>query len=783
MTLRSISLSRGMRVGLPAVLLGLWTLLFLWRLFQAQIIDGDYYHEKAAANTTREQVEAPGRGTILWSNGEIAAADAPRYDLLIRTGRLKLESITLDQVRNMVQHTLPGERGDLRDLLADTLAKHEPFVAEVAEETGQDRADIARQLLQALESVERQWVGNTTAQPFLEGIARERWVAIKQRLEDPITPPVSNWRAVEAAVGSERTYPGGTLGAFILGTVKNLSGDEYAQLGRSGLAIWMYSRRQKWYAEHLKALSAAQTVQLGSAFGSLDQPPRPPAYIDEAVLLLRSIRANASGSPTSTVSAAPLSLGSTLWDTTSPGDTLHAALQNDGLEALETIADEPLVMNLSEGEKIWVGTDGYGTLRRYLPDDTVGSMGVELYYNDFLRGRHGLVEETRRARIERSADGEIQDDDADEEHHPAPGCDRVPGGTLQLTIDPNYQRAAEAALKKLGRPGVVILIDPHSGAVRALAVYPSFDPSAFAEHRNAEIESYIKDPDSPLLNRAISGLYAPGSTMKPVVSLGALKLGIVGTDFNIFCTGAVRNSHGQYMIGCDMAHGRTDVVHALQVSCNCFYHAVAQKWGIDGLAAWLNEAGLAHRTGIDLPFESTGFIPTPAWKEQFWHQKWLSIETSHVAIGQGSDEETPIQAAMEMCMVANGGKLIRPHVVDRPGADAIVKDLEIDPRYVQLVHQGLYECANEPGGTAYRTFHGATRLPFEVAGKTGTADVKKDGQHCVNSWFSGYEPADNPQLVFVAVVPFAPSGSAGGFLAGGLVLETLHTIFVTDAKH
>lgn len=782
MSLRTISLSRGMRVGLPAVLMALWATTFLYRLFQTQVVNAEYYKSVAAANTSRERVQAPVRAPILMHDGSVAVTDAPRYDLLIRAGQITVTAITAEQVRNMVLHTLPGERGELRDTLVAALAEREPFVAEVAAAAGQERAAVARGLIEALEAVERRWVNGSTPQPLLEGIERERWLTIKARVTHPFFPPVSNWRAITAEIGSRRSYPQGTLAAAVLGTVKSLSGDEYGQLGRSGMAIRIYARRQEWYAGKLAALTPGQSVALGAAFGSLDSPPKPPQYIDEAVLLLRQ-RAAARTADPSLGGPTTIPIGNNLWDT-APGegtDPLTDLLPQLELEPLFRIAEEPPVLELSEGEKIWVGAAGYGGVRRYLPQDTVGSMGVELTWNDRLRGRHGLIEEDRRPTVRRSPDGEIQEEGtaSGPAQRTPPGCEGFTSAPLKLTLDSRWQQAAEKVLAADGVPGVVIAMDAHTGAVLCLAMYPTFDPSAFADRRNDEIRALMDDPNSPMLNRAIGGQYAPGSILKPVVSLGAMRAGVVTPGWSIFCDGAVRNSAGKYMIGCHgSAHGQTDCEHALKKSCNCYYHHLAQKWDIDDMSAWLKETGLGARTGIDLPYESVGFVPTREWKQRTWQERWLGIETSHVAIGQGALMVTPIQAAAQMALVANGGKVVRPHVVDEPGAERIVRDLQLKPEHVRVVHAGLSACVNEIGGTAYRTFHDGVRLPVTVAGKTGTADVKKDGEPRVNSWFSCYFPADKPEIVVVAVVPFAPPGASGGLVAGGVVRRVLEKVYI-----
>lgn len=791
MTMRSISLSRGMRVGLPAVLLSLWAAVFLYRLFQTQVVNAAMYQAKAQANTSRTIILTPQRGTVFFKDGQVAVSDAPRYDLQLRAGKLTLTAISLDQVRNLVLHSLQDERTELREELIAALAEREPFVAEVAAATGEVPTVIAKALLGALEAIERGWVTGNTPQPFVEGIPRERWLAIAQRTSDSILPPVSNWRAVDVAVGHRRTYPQGALAGSVLGTVKTLSSEEYEQMGRSGLAISRYGARQPWYAAKLKAMNKDQMVALGTAFGSLEIPPQPPEYVDEAVRLLREIAApqDTGGEACPTT----LSIGRHLWDlaaaageTTPEGaDALSSQLQALGLDALYKIAAEPPLLELSDGEKVWVGT--YGGSRRYLPGDTLGSMGVEQYYNDLLRGKHGFVEQSRLKTIERSADGEIREGAADAagsaDATAAPGYERIPGEDLYLTLDPAWQRAAEETLQGDGEPGVIIVMQAQTGAIECLAMYPSFDPAVFSERRNAEITALIQNPDSPLLNRAIQGIYAPGSILKPVVSLGALKSGAVNLQFSMFCEGSVKNSQGKYVIGCHgSAHGQTDVVHALKKSCNCFYHYVAQRWSIEGMDAWLLETGVGQRTGIDLPSENSGFLPTPEWKQNTWHEKWLSIETSHMAIGQGSVQVTPLQAAVSMALVANGGKVVRPHVVNRPGADAIVRDLKLNPEHLRAVQTGLRDCVNEIGGTAYRTFHEGERLPVTLAGKTGTADVKFKGEPRVNSWFSAYWPAEKPEYVIIAVVPNAPPGASGGLVAGSLAKRTMQQVLGGKAR-
>jgi penicillin-binding protein 2 len=388
----------------------------------------------------------------------------------------------------------------------------------------------------------------------------------------------------------------------------------------------------------------------------------------------------------------------------------------------------------------------------YEPGDVVGRAGVEETYDQVLRGQDGsrdVIVDSHGREV-----GYLRT------QHSTPGQD------LRLTIDNDLQRAAELALGD--RNGAIVAMDPRNGDILAMVSRPSFDPNLFTVRIDrTEWNKLITDPDHPLLNKAIQAQLAPGSTFKILMSVAGLQEGIA-QDLHVNCSGGA-NFYGRFF-ACDARHGAVDIHNAIPYSCDTFYYTLADKLGIDRIAKYATAFGFGQKTGIDLPSEQAGMMPSAQWAMKNYHRKWYAGETISVGIGQGAIEATPLQLARIIGGIASGGHMVRPHVVmpdqlpadfrhaiedTYPGTGKV--DLPIDAANWQIITDGMAQ-VTEPG--AFHTAGSAHLEGIDLAGKTGTAQVMshealgrtdKGSSTNPNVWFVGVTPRRNPELV-VAVL-------------------------------
>jgi penicillin-binding protein 2 len=388
----------------------------------------------------------------------------------------------------------------------------------------------------------------------------------------------------------------------------------------------------------------------------------------------------------------------------------------------------------------------------YDPGDMVGKAGVEETYDKLLRGQDGSRDV-------------IVDSHGREVGYQGIQLSK-PGTDLKLTIDNDLQRAAELALGS--RNGAIVAMDPRNGEILALVSRPSFDPNAFSIRINrTDWNKLITDPDHPLLNKAIQAQLAPGSTFKILMSVAGLQEGIA-QNLKVNCTGGW-GPYG-FFHHCDEHHGAVDIHNAIPFSCDTYYYQLGDRLGIDRIAKYATEFGYGQKTGIDLPGEQAGLMPSAQWKMKNYHNRWYPDETLDVAIGQGAVEATPIQLARIIGGIASGGHMVRPHLVspdqlpadfrkslleDFPGSGDV--NLPIDPDNWTIITDGMAE-VTQPG--YFHTAGSAHLEGIDLAGKTGTAQLmshealdKTTKGHATNPnvWFVGVTPRRNPELV-VAVL-------------------------------
>lgn len=402
----------------------------------------------------------------------------------------------------------------------------------------------------------------------------------------------------------------------------------------------------------------------------------------------------------------------------------------------------------------------------YRSGDQIGRRGVERAYDRRLRGQAGeqvVVVDSRGRPVEQLGRAVGR-----------------PGEPLRLTLDATLQQEAERRLE--GQVGAVVALDPRDGAVRALVSAPAYDPNLFA--RRLAVEDWrrlVSDPFHPLQNRALQSAYSPGSVFKVVVAAAGLAEGVVTTADGVYCNGSAQHYGRRFHCWRAGGHGWVDLERALEVSCDVYFYALGQKLGIERLAEYSRRFELGRPTGIDLEGEKTGLVPDPEWSRRVRRHPWYPGETISVAIGQGALLTTPLQVATMMAAVANGGRLVTPHLV--AGAEvAAPRRLDLPPGVLEPIRRGLWRVVNG-GGT------GATaRLPgLEVAGKTGTVQViaheayqdtsQLRREHRNHAWFASYAPAAAPQLV---VVVFLEHGGQGSRAAAPVAKALYETFFQPD---
>lgn len=430
----------------------------------------------------------------------------------------------------------------------------------------------------------------------------------------------------------------------------------------------------------------------------------------------------------------------------------------------------------------------------YAGTTLIGKLGVEAAYESELHGTPGYREV-----LVNAAGRPVEREGA---YVPKLAVKQpVAGDDLILSIDMRVQRAAEAALE--GRRGAAIAIDPHNGDVLALASTPGFDPNQFARGiTSKQYEALANDIDKPMINRALRGAYPPGSTVKPFFALAALKNGVMTPEKTIFCPGHF------YMPGSahifhdwqKKGHGSVDMRHAIQKSCDVYFYTMAERLGIDRMHDFMVQFGFGEPTGIDIPGEKPGLMPSTEWKKHAYkraaEQVWFPGETISVGIGQGYMQATPLQLAHAVSGIASRGEVWKPRLVTgiRPAGSNVINTrapvpgariTTVTPEEWNVIVEGM-ELVTAPGGTAVVASAGA---PYKIAGKTGTAQVfsVQEGQKynvkelsdrmLDHALFIAFAPAEDPKL---AVAIFVENGGHGSSAAAPVARKILDAYLLPD---
>jgi penicillin-binding protein 2 len=399
----------------------------------------------------------------------------------------------------------------------------------------------------------------------------------------------------------------------------------------------------------------------------------------------------------------------------------------------------------------------------YERGDIVGQSGVELYYNDILKGKDGSLKvlvNSKGKEVGRPKDANV----------PA-----IAGQKLRLTIDLDLQKAAELALE--GKNGAIVAMDPRNGEILAMVSRPTFDPNHFATRISRdEWSQLVNDPDHPLLNKAIQAQVAPGSVFKIIMSVAGLQEGVAQT-LRVNCQGGgvfFGSYHQCWIKARHQVHGAVELTKGIYQSCDVFFYTLAERLGIGKIAKWATAVGIGKKTGIDLPNEVSGVMPSEEWKLKTFRQKWYAGEVISVGVGQGAVAVSPIQMARAIGGIAMGGTLRRPHVVNLADIPPDYRDLmasnapevehvKIDPKNWITITDAMAAVLSPLGTGAASHLQGV-----DFGGKTGSTQLVSHkflethkglaNEYKGNGWFAGVTPRRNPEIV---VVVFFEGGEHG----------------------
>src|SRR5271170_590740 len=402
----------------------------------------------------------------------------------------------------------------------------------------------------------------------------------------------------------------------------------------------------------------------------------------------------------------------------------------------------------------------------YSPGDVVGVSGVEKQYNSILMGKNG----SRRALVNSHGRevGRLDETAAE------------PGKQLKLTVDLDLQVAAEQAIE--GKNGAIVAMDPHTGEILAMVSRPTFDPNDFAvKVSRDEWNKLINDPDKPLLNKAIQAQLAPGSTFKIIMATAGWQEGIAQT-LHVNCTGGAVFYGRRFGCWVKSGHGDVSLPKAIYQSCDVFFYTLAEKLGIDRIAKYATAFGLGQKTGIDLPNEVTGVMPSEEWKIRNFKQKWFAGETISVGIGQGAVAITPVQLMRAISAISTDGRMVVPHVINPTNLPTgyvetthytEVKEVPIDATGWNTITDAMSRVLL-PEGTA----PSAHVEGIDIAGKTGSAQIvslalrakhQNNEDFAQNGWFVGFTPRRNPDIIVCVLF----EGGEHGKLAARLATQVI----------
>jgi len=406
-----------------------------------------------------------------------------------------------------------------------------------------------------------------------------------------------------------------------------------------------------------------------------------------------------------------------------------------------------------------------------VPGFKIGKAGLEKFYDYKLQGKSGTV------KLEVNAFGRVM-----KEIERQAG---VEGESLILTVDSRLQKAAIEAFGD--NSGAAVVLDVKTGEILAMVSVPSFDPNLFTNGISYKHWSELLNNErNPLINKAVSGQYSPGSTFKIVVALAALESGIINADTRYYCNGAMKVGASRFHCWRHVGHGSLNVVEALKYSCDIFFYETALRIGIDKIHDMALKLGLGMPLNVGLDNEKSGLIPSKSWKKAVQGVQWTKGDSANSGIGQGYVLVTPLQLATMLARVVSGGYEIKPTFIRKSVSKKNkTKRLKIATRNIELVKQGMYEVVNGVGGTARRARFNLDGI--RMGGKTGTTQVRRISMRERRSgiirdenlpwnlrnhaWFMGYAPTDNPRYAVAVIVEHGSSGSGVAAPIAGAILQ------------
>jgi penicillin-binding protein 2 len=388
--------------------------------------------------------------------------------------------------------------------------------------------------------------------------------------------------------------------------------------------------------------------------------------------------------------------------------------------------------------------------------ETEGREGLEQTFNEMLLGKHGEYELTFDKDGRKTSEKLI-----------APP---VPGYNIVTTLDLRLQELAEKALEAKAKRGAIVIVDPNTGDILAMASWPTYDPNSFVPSISAEkFKALQDDPDIPLLPRAFRSSYPPGSTFKIAVGIAALETGAIGPEDRYECVPAIEIGNLTFHNWKKSDRGALNFVQALTESCDTWFYQVGIKTGAEPIIDWALKLGFGAKCGIPLRGEAEGRVPNDEYMKATHGRKLLNGDIANLSIGQGDTQVTPLQMAQAMAIVANGGTFYQARLVQQVQTldDEIVtayqvrakKTLELSPGTLDELRTGMIDAVNSAGGTG----HAASLDNVEVAGKTGTAQWGPKNKERTAAWFGGFLPANQPQYAFAALY----EGDVGSKVHGG----------------
>ncbi|MEI6234089.1 MAG: penicillin-binding transpeptidase domain-containing protein [Planctomycetota bacterium] len=749
------------RIGIIAVVLGVFFSIALGRLFQLQVLRYEKYRALAERDNGPQKLTPAPRAAIVTSDNVVIAEDRPFFDISVRVDRLKLERVTYDEIKKSREAQLaPDERKARVEEFVRRLMD-ERFVAGLAATLKRDRDDVARGVFTALDNVARKWASLASVQSIVQGVNEDVWLQLKATHEDGYINgailygkdaakiealPEPPFPGLVCTLSTRRVYPRGTFACAVLGCVNDMSEPEETQLRQCGVLLESFDARAKAWTETRKKLDGTQVSKIADLIGD---DPREIDNIGELYDHLVKLNPHER-------------------------DLVARLGMADQLKWIQ----RPPRTKLNEAESLWLGVGmPMSASRNSLGNRTIGEMGVERFYNDLLRGKHTMkfsASDLKDFAVPASFQNESEPRSAK---------------PLMLTISSAWQEAAEAALQSQECRGAIVVLDANTGAVLAMVSNPGFDPNVFTPprtgaRRQEQLAVLANNPDKPLINRAIDGEYPLGSIMKVMVMAAALERGQLTPEETFQCPGYLKEGGQTFHCDGNHAHGTVNVYKCLRCSCNVMSHLVGARVGVENLGPYAKLV-LGKKTGIDLPFEKNGVYPDRAYRLRTTPEgknvrPWTLGNDFQLAIGQGEMNSTVIQAAVMMAAIGNGGNVVTPRIrQDAPPVAPV--SLGLSARTLAIVKQGLDECVNvgTPGerGTCYTAFHANGELAVRVSGKTSTAEHKKGA--IPHAWFAGNFQADGTRIAFAVMLEEA---GHGGGVAGPVAYKMLREMYGTKSN-